>query len=272
MVLGSNGSCATATSCQAAVGYDGPTGIGSPVGLDAFSIPGSPASTSKPTISGVAEQGQTLTATHGVWTNSPTTITDQWEACNSVGADCSTIAGATAQAYTLTGSDVGSTIRVQESASNAAGSGSPTASTQTAIEGTALSGVSPVAFGALPAKFQVLSSTRVEATVPNGAVPDTVSVTAPLGGATSATQFTPTFSVTSVKPLSRPPGKPVTIKGVGFNSGSTVSFDGHGASVTFLSSKKLKATVPAGAVAGPIFVTNTAAPVGTVQSASSFTP
>jgi hypothetical protein len=37
VVAGRNGFCAGANSCQAAAGYDGPSGIGSPVGLGAFS-------------------------------------------------------------------------------------------------------------------------------------------------------------------------------------------------------------------------------------------
>lgn len=35
---GSNGVCGGALACQAAPGYDGPSGVGSPVGLDAFSL------------------------------------------------------------------------------------------------------------------------------------------------------------------------------------------------------------------------------------------
>jgi subtilase family serine protease len=37
VVLGRNGSCGHLTICRAAVGYDGPTGVGSPTGLAAFS-------------------------------------------------------------------------------------------------------------------------------------------------------------------------------------------------------------------------------------------
>ena len=140
------------------------------------------------------------------------------------------------------------------------------------IEGSALAGASKVQFGTLAARFSIVSSTRIEATVPNGAVPGAISITAPLGNAKSATSFTPTFSVTSVKPLSRAPGKYVTIRGVGFTSGSTVTFGGVLAHFKFQSPKKLKATVPAGAQAGPIAVTNTSAPIGTVYSASSFKP
>jgi hypothetical protein len=37
VVSGSNGTCGGASACQAGPGYDGPTGVGSPIGLGAFS-------------------------------------------------------------------------------------------------------------------------------------------------------------------------------------------------------------------------------------------
>ncbi|HWF35663.1 MAG TPA: Ig-like domain repeat protein [Solirubrobacteraceae bacterium] len=74
-----------------------------------------------PSISGSTTQGQTLSETHGSWTNSPTGYNYQWEECDSVGAHCTAIAGATSATYTLTSSDVGHTIRVLEAAFNAGG-------------------------------------------------------------------------------------------------------------------------------------------------------
>jgi len=129
---GSNGSCGGATICEAATGYDGPTGIGSPTGLGAFSVIGSPESTSLPTISGTAEMHRELkVATHAVWAGSPTVISDQWADCDSTGTYCAPIAGATGLSYTLTKSDLRHTIRVQETASNASGTSTPTASAPT---------------------------------------------------------------------------------------------------------------------------------------------
>ncbi|HLH14773.1 MAG TPA: hypothetical protein VKV16_08275, partial [Solirubrobacteraceae bacterium] len=40
VVSGKNGSCAGATICKAAVGYDGPSGVGSPLGVGAFAPAG----------------------------------------------------------------------------------------------------------------------------------------------------------------------------------------------------------------------------------------
>jgi hypothetical protein len=292
---GSNGSCTGATSCQAANGYDGPTGVGSPVGLNAFSPEGSPASVSAPRISGTAEEGQKLTLSHGSWTSSPSSYSDQWALCNTSGSSCASIAGATGATYTLTSTAVGSTLRVQEIASNATGAGSPAVSTQTAtvisdipkitsftpasgitgskvtITGTALGSTSAVHFDGVKATFSLLSPTSIEATVPNGALVGDISVTTPVETALSPSEFKPTLSLSSFTPAGGAPGKVVTIKGLGFQSNSGVSFAGRAAaSVTYVSATELKATVPSGASAGAITVTNTSAPAGTVSSAGSF--
>src|SRR5204863_168414 len=47
--------------------------------------PPPPTNTSPPTISGTAQQGQTLTEAHGSWTNEPASYTYQWQQCNSEG-------------------------------------------------------------------------------------------------------------------------------------------------------------------------------------------
>jgi subtilase family serine protease len=296
VVSGHNGSCTGASSCQAAKGYDGPTGVGSPVGLGVFATTASPAIASAPSISGTAEVGQTLTASDGEWSNSPTSFKLQWTLCNASGSGCTAIAGATASTYLLPSSAVGKTIRVQVTASNASGSSSPTFSTQTAsvisnapvitsftpatgitgssvtITGTAFTGATAVKFGSLTATFTVDSSTQIEATVPNGTTAATISVTTPIKAGTSATKFTPTLSLSSFTPAKAAAGQTVTISGVGFTKSSAVSFGGvSSASVTYVSSTKLKATVPAEGASGTISVTNTAAPVGKVTSAKSFT-
>jgi len=109
----------TATSAQTAVVQ----GVSSPV---------APANTSAPTISGTAQQGQTLTADPGSWSGTqPIAYAYQWRRCDTSGGGCADIAGATAQTYTLAAGDVGATIRVAVTASNAAGS-STAVSNQTA--------------------------------------------------------------------------------------------------------------------------------------------
>ncbi|MBV9800204.1 MAG: metallophosphoesterase [Solirubrobacterales bacterium] len=110
--------------------------------------PSPPANTALPAISGTAQQGQTLTAANGSWTNSPTAYAYQWEDCDSSGANCASISGATSSSYGLGSGDVGHTIRVVVTASNAGGQGVAT-STQTAtVTATA---ATPPSNTALPA-------------------------------------------------------------------------------------------------------------------------
>ena len=91
-----------------------------------------PVNTAAPTVSGTAQEGKTLSEAHGAWTNEPTGYTYQWQRCDSSAANCVAISGATAQTYAAVAADVGHTLRVQESASNAGGSGSPATSNATA--------------------------------------------------------------------------------------------------------------------------------------------
>src|SRR5439155_14534339 len=70
---------------------------------------------------------------HGTWTNNPTSFEYQWLQCDGSGANCATIGGATSQTYVPVAEDVGHTIRVQETASNAGGSSQPASSAQTAV-------------------------------------------------------------------------------------------------------------------------------------------
>ena len=84
-----------------------------------------PANTSSPAITGTAQQGQTLNATNGVWTgDTPITYAFQWQRCDSVGATCGAIAGATTNSRLVAASDVGGTLRVIATAKNASGSSS----------------------------------------------------------------------------------------------------------------------------------------------------
>jgi hypothetical protein len=98
--------------------------------------PAAPANTALPTISGAAQEGQTLTASSGSWTGEPTSYAYQWQRCNASGGSCAAITGATGQTYTAAPADVGSTLRLAVTASNSAGASSPATSAQTAVVAT----------------------------------------------------------------------------------------------------------------------------------------
>src|ERR671934_2549650 len=80
-----------------------------------------PVNTSQPTIVGTLEQGKTLTAQNGLWTNSPTSFSYQWQRCNTDGSSCVDIATATKKTYVLVAADVDHTVRVVVTATNADG-------------------------------------------------------------------------------------------------------------------------------------------------------
>src|SRR5581483_2144271 len=76
--------------------------------------PAAPSNTVAPTISGTAQDGQTLTvASNGTWT-SPDVLTYsfQWQRSSDGGSTWSNISGATSSTYALTSTDVGKKLRV----------------------------------------------------------------------------------------------------------------------------------------------------------------
>jgi hypothetical protein len=84
-----------------------------------------PKNTTPPSISGTAQVGKVLTANPGAWeSTTPPTYAYAWQRCNTTGAACSAIAGATAQTYTVQEADKGSTLRVKVTATNPGGSNS----------------------------------------------------------------------------------------------------------------------------------------------------
>jgi hypothetical protein len=85
-----------------------------------------PQNTAVPQISGTAKEGATLTASNGTWSNAPTSYAYQWRRCASDGTACGDITGATKQTYSVAAADVGQTLRVVVTASNADGKASAT--------------------------------------------------------------------------------------------------------------------------------------------------
>jgi hypothetical protein len=78
-----------------------------------------PSNTSPPTITGKAQEGQTLKAEPGTWSGStPIDYSYQWRRCGTGGASCSNISGATDNIYTVSAADVGHRLRVLVTAVN----------------------------------------------------------------------------------------------------------------------------------------------------------
>ncbi len=78
-----------------------------------------PSATVAPVILGTAREGSRLGASTGSWAGSPTSFAFQWERCS---PGCTPISGATGSTYALAAADVGGTVKVSVTATNADGS------------------------------------------------------------------------------------------------------------------------------------------------------
>ena len=101
-----------------------------------------PVNTAPPGVSGTPTVGQTLTGSEGSWSNTPTSFAYQWLRCNGGGNNCASVANGTQNTYTLVGADVGNTMRVRVTATNADGSNAAQ-SAQTAAVAAATSSAAP---------------------------------------------------------------------------------------------------------------------------------
>jgi hypothetical protein len=122
-----SGFCAATPACTAAAGYDGPSGVGSPLGLGAFSPSATsqeaPSSQSPPLVSDQTgasyASGDVLTASTGSWGGSaPISYSYQWLRCGAEGSSCAPVAGASGAHYTLGTSDIGHALEAQVTAKN----------------------------------------------------------------------------------------------------------------------------------------------------------
>ena len=81
-----------------------------------------PVNTARPAITGSAVEGNTVTASNGTWNGAaPITYAYQWVRCDATGALCHNITDAKSQTYSPTSLDVGNTLRVVVTATNANG-------------------------------------------------------------------------------------------------------------------------------------------------------
>jgi hypothetical protein len=120
------------------------TAVSAPTGVVQAAPPPAPVNTSAPTVSGTPVQGQTLTASQGSWSNNPTGYAYQWRDCDGSGGNCVDIAGATSSTYLVAAGDVGSTVRVTVTASNAGGSGTASSAATAAVQAGGVFGSSTV--------------------------------------------------------------------------------------------------------------------------------
>ena len=81
-----------------------------------------PVNTALPTISGTAQQSQTLTGSTGTWAGSPTSFAYQWQRCDPGGLACVNVTNATGPTYGVGAGDAGSSLRLAVTATNAVGS------------------------------------------------------------------------------------------------------------------------------------------------------
>jgi hypothetical protein len=144
---------------------------------------------------------------------------------------------------------------------------SGTVGTTVTINGSAFSGATDVRFNGTPATFTVVSYGRITATVPLAADTGKISVTAPSGTASSATNFQVKPTISGFSPASGPVGTVVTITGTGFAGTTALKFHTTAASFSILSPTMISATVPAGATSGAITVSTKG---GTARSVGRF--
>jgi hypothetical protein len=160
-----------------------------------------------PGISGTAVEGQNLGLTHGGWANSPTSYADQWERCNSAGESCAAIAGATGPTYALTSADVGSTIRVQESASNSEGSSSLVMSSATAIVQAA-----PQAGGSSGSSSTSTSTSTTTSTASSGGASAVATISSAQVAAALSKQLVPSGKASKIAALLKDGGITMSFK------------------------------------------------------------
>ena len=80
-----------------------------------------PWATSPPAIGGSPSVGTVLTGTNAAWAMPTPTVQSSWLGCDSAGANCTPIPGATGPTYTVTDADLGGTLRFRNDATDTDG-------------------------------------------------------------------------------------------------------------------------------------------------------
>jgi len=260
-------SCAT-TICMAAPGYDGPTGLGTPNGLSAFSFGAPVISSFSPTE---AVPGTAVTITGSNFTEA-TAVTFGGTSAQSFSVHSDTQITAVVGAHTsgaigvttpvATGTSSGTFTIITTTITGFSPNGGP-ASTPVTITGKAFTGATMVKFGGTDAStFHVDSDHQITATTA-GTNTGPISVVAPSGTGTSSALF---YGPPSISSLSASPAavhSTVTVNGSNLTGASHVTLGGVNCPFTVQSLTKLTLTVPTGASTGTIQITT---PGGTATS------
>lgn len=108
---------------------------------DATDVVGSkngPSNTVRPSVSGSAVVGETLTVSNGSWSPSATSFQRQWQRCESDGSHCLNIDGATGMAYGVRTIDAGNQLRALVTAHTSAGQTTVASSTSDIVTTTSV--------------------------------------------------------------------------------------------------------------------------------------
>ncbi|HEY4346977.1 MAG TPA: Ig-like domain-containing protein [Gaiellaceae bacterium] len=119
-----------------------PDGTRTAVQVGSVTVANPPTAAVAPVVTGVAAVDRTLAASPGTWSGLPATLAYAWLRCDTTGAACSPIAGATSSSYTVASADSGSTLRVAVTATSSGGSTTatslPTAAVPTPTGGSSI--------------------------------------------------------------------------------------------------------------------------------------
>jgi hypothetical protein len=80
-----------------------------------------PRNSTRPTISGTAAVGETLTVTNGQWSGGARSFTYQWLRCDETGNQCVPVPSSTSQSYNVRTADLNGTVRAEVTAHSPAG-------------------------------------------------------------------------------------------------------------------------------------------------------
>jgi hypothetical protein len=146
---------------------------------------------------------------------------------------------------------------------------SPTAGapgTLVTLTGQHFTGATEVKLGPQLTAFTLVSDTEIRSTVPASARTNPFTVRTPSGVGGSDSLFIVAPRITALVPSQAPVGFTIGIRGANFTRTTAVQFNGVAATFTAEDDSLIRATVPPGATAGPVTVTN----AGGTASSSTF--